>query len=94
MRSDGVNPLLKTFVNHKLSTMNASELIKFGEKYKITMTKAQAAQVVQIIQGERFDLFNDQIRLNVLTKITKEVDPALSGSMDQLFTRFIKSQSK
>jgi hypothetical protein len=94
MGSDGVNPLLKTFVNHKLSTMNASELIRFGEKYKISMTKTQAAQVVKIIQGDRFDLFNDQIRMTVLTKIAKDVDPALSHSMDQLFTRFLKSQSK
>ncbi|HSU78820.1 MAG TPA: DUF2624 family protein [Candidatus Angelobacter sp.] len=89
-----MNPLLKVFVNHKLSTMNASELIKFGEKYKITMSKPQASKVVQIIQSDRFDLFNDHIRKNVLTKITNEIDPALSESMDQLFTRFINSQNK
>jgi hypothetical protein len=88
-----VNPLLKVFVNHKLSTMNPSELIKFGEKYKITMTNAQAEKVVQILQGTRFNLFDEQIRKNVLTKIAKDVNPELAGSMDQLFTRFIKSQS-
>jgi hypothetical protein len=88
-----MNPLLKTFVNYKLSTMNASELIKFGEKYKITMMQDQAAQVVQIIQSDRFNLFDNEIRKNVLTKISNEVSPELAGSMDQLFTRFIKSQS-
>ncbi|WEG14253.1 DUF2624 family protein [Pullulanibacillus sp. KACC 23026] len=89
-----MNPLLKTVVNYKLKTMNPRELLEFAKKYDIEMTRVQARQVVLLLRKDSFDLFNEDKRLAILNTIAEKIDPALSESMDRLFQRFVKSQSK
>lgn len=88
-----MNPLMKTFVNYKLTTMDAKELLAFAKKYEITMTPSQASRVVAIIQKDHFNLFDEQKRKSVLRAISEQISPELSKSMGQLFHRFIRSQS-
>lgn len=91
---DFMNPILRTLVNLKLTSMSPKELLEFADKYDIDMTLDQATQVVHLIQTSSFNLFDDQKRRTILRTIEDEIDPELSKSMDQLFQRFIRSQSK
>lgn len=88
-----MNPLLKTFVNYKLSTMNPRELLEFADKYDIEMTSSQARQVVLLLKQDQFDLFDEEKRKTLLSAIAKKINPELATSMDHLFKRFIRSQS-
>lgn len=89
-----MNPILRTLVNLKLTTMSPKELLEFADKYDIEMTHDQAVRVVSLIQKGSFNLFDDEKRQAILKKIARDINPDLSQSMHTLFQRFIKSQSK
>lgn len=84
-----LNSFIKQAINHKINTITSAELIELGLKYKIIITKQEAAMIVKILRRETVDITNDMQRKRILKQIWLEVGPDIQVKIQRLLNELL-----
>lgn len=84
-----LNSFIKQAINYKINTLTAEELIELGQKYKILITKQQAAKIIKILRRETVDITNEAQRNKLLKQIWLEVGPDIQVKIQRLLNELL-----
>lgn len=82
--------IFENIINHKISTITASELLKYANQFNISINKSQAAKIAEYLRGKNVNIFNDSERTKLIKEIAKIAGPETARSVNQLFIQFTK----
>lgn len=68
--------------------MSGTELLKYADKFNVSITREESEQIAHFLRGKNFDLFNDQDRTKVLTEIAKITGPEKAREINKIFLHF------
>lgn len=85
-----VMSIFENIINHKVSTMTAEELMKYGDQFKIAITKQQASQIAEYLRGKKVNIFNVEERTKLVKEIAKVAGVETARQVNQLFLLFTK----
>jgi hypothetical protein len=82
--------LLQNVINHKINTINRSELLKYASQYNISLTAKQADAIVGSVKGNNINIFDDQSRSKLVKELAKSIGPTKAKEINQLFLQLIR----
>jgi hypothetical protein len=82
--------LLQNVINHKINTINRSELLKYAGQYNISLTAKQADAIVGRVKGKNINIFDDQSRSKLVKELAKSIGPTKAKEINQLFLQLIR----
>jgi Protein of unknown function (DUF2624) len=82
--------LLQNVINHKINTINRSELLKYASQYNISLTAKQADAIVVSVKGKNINIFDDQSRSKLVKELAKSIGPTKAKEINQLFLQLIR----
>lgn len=82
--------IFENIINHKVSTITADELLKYGEQFQISISKEQANKIAAYLRGKRINIFDDSERTKLVKAIAKIAGPETAREVNRLFIQFTK----
>ncbi len=82
--------IFENIINHKVSTITADELLKYGEQFQISISKEQAKKIAGYLQGKQVNIFDDNERAKLIKAIAKIAGPETAKEVNRLFIQFTK----
>lgn len=82
--------IFENIINHKINTITARELLKYGKQFQIAITKDEAEKITSILRGSHVNIFNDKERTTIIKKIEKIAGAEVAKGLEQLFINFTK----
>lgn len=82
--------IFENIINHKLSNITASELLKYGAQFNISISKPQAEKIADYLRGRQINIFVDRERTKLIKEIAKIAGPETAREVNRLFLQFTK----
>ncbi|AZB43648.1 DUF2624 domain-containing protein [Bacillus sp. FJAT-42376] len=82
--------LFQKIINQKVNSITADELLQLAKQNQLSISPAQAAQIVKVIKGKNVNIFDENERRKLLATISAITSPATAQQVDQLFKQFVK----
>jgi len=82
--------IFENIINHKISTITAEELLKYGGQFQISITKDQAKKIAAYLRGKQVNIFNDEERKQLIREIAKVAGAETAKEVNRLFIQFTK----
>lgn len=82
--------IFQSIVNHKINTITAEELMKYGKQFGVSLSEHEAKKIAAFLRGRNVDIFNVSERARLLNEIEKLTSPATAKAVSQLVTQFTK----
>lgn len=90
VKEDNSMNLIKQLVNKKLNHISTKELLKYSKEYEVSITTAQADQIVLLMKGKNINIYDNDERLELLKQIAKVTSPATAQQVNTLFQQLLK----
>lgn len=82
--------IFENIINHKVSTITADELLKYGDQFNITISKQQAEKIASYLRGKQINIFDDNERTKLIKALAKIAGPETAREVNRLFLQFTK----
>ncbi|MBS4176317.1 DUF2624 domain-containing protein [Lederbergia citrea] len=82
--------LIKNMVNYKINVITTDELLKYARDFHIQVTRPQAEKIVAYLRGKNLDIFNDQVRTQIIREVAKIAGPDTAKDLNKLFLQLTK----
>ncbi len=82
--------LIKQIVNKKLNHISTKELLKYSKEYEVSITTAQADQIVLLMKGKNINIYDNNERLELLKQIAKVTYPCYCPTSKYFISATIK----
>lgn len=82
--------IFENIINHKVSTITADELLKYGDQFNITISKQQAEKIASYLRGKQVNIFDDNERTKLIKALAKIAGPETAREVNRLFLQFTK----
>lgn len=82
--------IFENIINHKINTITADELVKYGNQFQISITMSQAQKIAEYLRGKQINIFNNRDRVKVIKEIAKVAGPETAKEVNRLFSAFTK----
>ena len=82
--------IFENIINHKVSTITADELLKYGDQFNISITKQQAEKIAAYLRGKQVNIFDNNERAKLIKAIAKITGPETAKEVNRLFIQFTK----
>ena len=81
--------IYQQIVNQKLKTITPEELLAYGKKYNISVTKEQAQKVIILMKDNKnINIFNPEEKKQLLREIARVTSPQVARQLNNLFIKF------
>lgn len=90
VKEDNSMNLIKQLVNKKLNHISTKELLKYSKEYEVSITTAQADQIVGLMKGKNINIYDNDERLALLKQIVQVTSPATAQQVNTLFQQLLK----
>jgi hypothetical protein len=79
------NSFIHQMVNQKINTIDRKGLLSIASKYNISITPAQADQIVGVLKKERIDITNTEQRKRILKEVASVAGTETARKVNSLF---------
>jgi len=87
MGSDDMK-IFENIINHKISNITSTELLKYSKQFKIALTTEEAEKLANHLHGKKINIFNPAERAQLVKDMAKITSPATAKEVNQLFNLF------
>lgn len=81
--------LFQKIVNQKINNLSYGELLQYAKQHNLTISEAQAKEIVKLVRGKNINIFNDEERLKLFKKISTITSKETAQKVNKLFLQFI-----
>jgi TRAP-type C4-dicarboxylate transport system substrate-binding protein len=82
--------IFQQIVNHKINHLTIKELLKYSKEYHISLTEAQAQQLISVIKEKPVDIYNTADRQELIRKIARVTNVQTAKKVQQLLQELMK----
>lgn len=82
--------IFENIINHKISNISASELLKYADQFNITVNRDQAKKIADYLRGKQVNIFDHRQRTALIKEIAKVAGPETAKEVNKLFIQFTK----
>ncbi len=82
--------IFENIINHKISTITADELLKYGGQFQISVSKGHAQKIASYLRGKQVNIFDDAERKQLIREIAKIAGPETAREVNRLFIQFTR----
>ncbi|MFO1443443.1 DUF2624 domain-containing protein [Bacillus sp. Bva_UNVM-123] len=82
--------IFENIINHKINTITADELLKYGGQFQISISKQEAQKIAEYLRGKSINIFNSSERTKIIREIAKIAGPETAKEINRLFIQFTK----
>ncbi|MCG8397884.1 MULTISPECIES: DUF2624 domain-containing protein [Bacillus] len=80
--------LFQKIILQRLNQVTAEDLLKYSKQYGISLTRTQAAEVANLMNGKNINIFNDQERLQLLKQVENITSKETANTVNEIFKQF------
>lgn len=85
-----MNPLIQHMVNQKIRAMTVDELVQQAKQFDISLTKAEARKILEIVRREKSINIKDTAQhKKIIRAIASEVSPQLAKKANELLLQYL-----
>lgn len=82
--------IFENIINHKISSITASELLKYANQFQISISNQHAIQIANFLNGKNVNIFNSSERAKLIKEIAKIAGADTAKEVNHLFLQFTK----
>lgn len=80
--------IFENIINHKINTITGDELLKYGNQFQVSITKAQANQIAAYLRGKKVNIFNESERAKLIKEIANITSPGIAKEVNRILLSF------
>ncbi|PLS01783.1 DUF2624 domain-containing protein [Neobacillus cucumis] len=82
--------IFESIINHKINTITAEELVKYGNQFNIPVSLQQAKKIAEYLRGKNINIFDNTQRTQLVKQIAKAAGPETAREVNKLLIQFTK----
>ncbi len=82
--------LFQSIINHKINGITADELLKYASQFQISITRKEASQIANFINGKRVNIFDERERAQLIGELAKITSNHTAKEVEKLLSSFTK----
>ena len=85
-----MQPFVLQMIEKKIKNLSSSELLNYAKQYEITLTRAQANEIVKFLHSTDLNPLEQADRVKLLKKLAQITDLKTAQQAQQLFNQITK----
>ncbi|MGG3033624.1 DUF2624 domain-containing protein [Bacillus stercoris] len=80
--------LFQRIILQRLNQATADDLLKYSKQYGISLTRSQAVEVANLLNGKNVNIFNESERMRLLKQVETITSKETARTVNELFKQF------
>ncbi|AFI29068.1 tRNA methyltransferase [Bacillus sp. A053] len=80
--------LFQRIILQRLNQATADDLLKYSKQYGISLTRSQAVEVANLLNGKNVNIFNESERMRLLKQVETITSKETAQTVNELFKQF------